>query len=62
GIIYQAMDIPVEMFPVMFAIARTVGWLAQWQEMLGDDEQKIARPRQVYLGVGERSYVPLNKR
>ncbi|MGA9532847.1 MAG: citrate synthase, partial [Anaerolineales bacterium] len=42
GIIYQAMDIPVEMFPVMFAIARTVGWLAQWQEMLGDDEQKIA--------------------
>jgi citrate synthase len=62
GIIYQAMDIPVEMFPVMFAIARTVGWLAQWQEMLGDDEQKIARPRQVYLGEGERSYVPVEKR
>jgi citrate synthase len=62
GIIYQAMDIPVEMFPVMFAIARTVGWLAQWQEMLGDDEQKIARPRQVYLGEGERQYVPLEER
>jgi citrate synthase len=50
------------MFPVMFAIARTVGWLAQWQEMLGDDEQKIARPRQVYLGEGERQYVPLEER
>jgi citrate synthase len=62
GIIYQAMAIPVDMFPVMFAIGRTVGWLAQWQEMLGDDEQRIARPRQVYLGQDERSYQPIEKR
>ncbi|NIN99033.1 MAG: citrate (Si)-synthase, partial [Anaerolineae bacterium] len=45
GIIYQALGIPTDMFPVMFAIGRTVGWLAQWQEMLEDPEQKIARPR-----------------
>lgn len=56
GIIYQAMGLPVAMFPVMFAIPRTVGWLAQWQEMLLDDEQKIARPRQVYLGPDVRDY------
>ncbi len=58
GIIYQAMGLPVSMFPVMFAIPRTIGWLSQWQEMLLDDEQKIARPRQVYLGEGERDFVP----
>jgi citrate synthase len=46
----------------MFAIPRTVGWLAQWQEMLGDSEQKIARPRQVYLGEGKRDFVPVTKR
>jgi len=62
GIIYQALGIPTEMFPVMFAIGRTAGWLAQWQEMLQDDEQKIARPRQVYLGADERDYTPINKR
>ncbi|MQC26907.1 MAG: citrate synthase [Chloroflexi bacterium] len=62
GIIYQAMDLPVAMFPVMFAIPRTVGWLSQWQEMLQDDEQKIARPRQVYLGEDERKFVPMDKR
>jgi citrate synthase len=62
GIIYQAMGLPVAMFPVMFAIPRTVGWLAQWQEMLGDSEQKIARPRQVYLGVDKRDFVPVTKR
>jgi citrate synthase len=62
GIIYQAMGLPVAMFPVMFAIPRTVGWLAQWQEMLGDSEQKIARPRQVYLGEGKRDFVPVTKR
>lgn len=62
GIIYQAINLPVSMFPVMFAIPRTVGWLAQWQEMLLDDEQKIARPRQVYLGNDKRDYVPINKR
>ena len=55
GIIYQAMGFPVEMFPVLFAIGRTVGWLAQWQEMLTDPEQKIARPRQVYIGPDARS-------
>src|SRR5690606_18665955 len=56
GIIYQAMGFPVEMFPVLFAIPRTAGWLAQWQEMLEDDEQRIARPRQVYTGYDERHY------
>jgi len=62
GIIYQAMGFPVDMFPVLFAIARTAGWLAQWQEMLLDPEQKIARPRQVYTGCDRRSYVPLERR
>ena len=52
GLIYQAMGFPVDMFPVLFAIPRTPGWLAQWEEMLEDKEQKIARPRQVYLGRG----------
>jgi citrate synthase len=56
GIIYQAMGFPVDMFPVLFAIPRTSGWLAQWEEMLLDTEQKIARPRQVYLGYDERDY------
>lgn len=55
GIIYKAMQFPVEMFPVLFAIPRTAGWLAQWQEMLEDSEQKIARPRQVYVGHDERN-------
>jgi citrate synthase len=62
GIIYQAMGFPVTMFPVLFAIPRTVGWLAQWQEMLEDKEQKIARPRQVYVGHDRREYVPIEKR
>jgi citrate synthase len=62
GIIYQAMGLPTKMFPVMFAIARTAGWLAQWQEMLIDPEQRIARPRQIYLGKGQRDYVPLDQR
>ncbi len=62
GIIYQAMGFPVEMFPVLFAIPRTAGWLAQWEELLRDDEQKIARPRQVYLGAGVRDYVPMSER
>ncbi|RMD94023.1 MAG: citrate synthase [Calditrichaeota bacterium] len=62
GIIYQAMGFPVEMFPVLFAIPRTVGWLAQWQEMLEDPEQKIARPRQVYSGYQKREYVPIGER
>jgi citrate synthase len=54
GIIYQAMGLPTAMFPVMFAIPRMVGWLSQWQEMLNDDEQAIARPRQIYLGAQPR--------
>lgn len=62
GIIYEAMGLPAAMFPVMFAIPRTVGWLAQWQEMLNDPEQKIARPRQVYLGAREREYKPIASR
>jgi citrate synthase len=62
GIIYQAMAIPTTMFPVLFAIARTVGWLAQWQELLEDPEQRIARPRQVYRGHGHRDYVPIGQR
>ncbi|MCZ7671425.1 MAG: citrate synthase [Chloroflexi bacterium] len=62
GIIYQAMRFPISMFPVLFAIPRTVGWLSQWEEMLRDPEQKIARPRQVYLGEGARDYVPMSKR
>jgi len=62
GIIYQAMQIPVDMFPVMFAIPRTVGWLAQWEEMLLDEDQKIARPRQIYLGEWLRKYVPASAR
>jgi citrate synthase len=62
GLIYQAMGFPVDMFPVLFAIPRTVGWLAQWEEMLGDKEQRIARPRQVYQGSGERDYQPIEQR
>jgi citrate synthase len=62
GLIYQAMGFPVEMFPVLFAIPRASGWLAQWQEMLGDNEQKIARPRQIYTGIEIRDYVPMDKR
>jgi citrate synthase len=62
GIIYQAMNFPVDMFPVLFAIPRTSGWLAQWSEMLDDGDQKIARPRQVYLGERSRPYVPLAAR
>jgi len=62
GLIYQAMGFPVEMFPVLFAIPRTSGWIAQWEEMLLDPEQKIARPRQIYVGAPARDYVPRDKR
>ncbi|HKS96280.1 MAG TPA: citrate synthase [Terriglobia bacterium] len=62
GIIYQAMGFKPEIFTVLFAIPRTVGWLAQWQEMLEDSEQKIARPRQIYTGYGARDFVPIEKR
>ena len=62
GIIYRAMGFPVDMFPVLFAIPRTSGWIAQWVELLQDKEQKIARPRQIYLGYDERDYVPIEQR
>jgi citrate synthase len=62
GFIYRALGIPVEMFPVLFAIPRVSGWLSQWEESLLDKEQKIARPRQVYLGSPSRDYVPLDER
>jgi len=62
GLIYQSMGFPVSMFPVLFAIPRTSGWIAQWEEMLLDPEQKIARPRQIYLGHDKRSYVPIDRR
>ena len=62
GLIYQAMGFPVEMFPVLFAIPRTAGWIAQWEEMLLDPEQKIARPRQIYVGPAQRDYIARDKR
>src|SRR5499426_774944 len=62
GLIYQSMGFPVEMFPVLFAIPRTAGWVSQWEEMLLDSEQKIARPRQIYTGPVARDYVPREKR
>jgi citrate synthase len=62
GIIYQAMGFPVSMFPVLFAIARTSGWMAQWAEHVLDEEQKITRPKQIYTGYDERPYVPLDQR
>jgi citrate synthase len=62
GLIYQALRFPIEYFPFLFAIPRASGWLAQWQEMLDDEEQKIMRPRQIYLGPERRDYVPLDQR
>jgi len=62
GLIYQSMGFPVTMFPVLFAIPRTSGWIAQWEEMLLDPEQKIARPRQIYKGYDKRSYIPMDQR
>ena len=62
GIIYEALGMPMEMFPVLFAIGRTGGWIAQWLEMIDDKEQKIARPRQIYTGERGRDYVPIEQR
>ncbi len=62
GLIYEALRLPAEMFTVLFAIGRMPGWLAQWNEMLDDKDQKIARPRQIYTGSGERNYVAMSKR
>jgi citrate synthase len=62
GLIYEALGLPVAMFPVMFAIGRTSGWIAQWLEMVNDPEQKISRPRQIYTGERDRDYVPIGQR
>ncbi len=62
GIIYQAMGFPPDMFTVLFTLGRAPGWLAQWNELVDDPEQRIARPRQIYLGAGERDYVPVDER
>jgi citrate synthase len=62
GLIYEAMGLPVDMFPVLFAIPRTAGWVAQWLEGTADPEQKIARPVQVYTGPRDRQYVPMGQR
>ena len=62
GLIYEALGLPVSMFPVMFAIGRTSGWIGQWLEMVLDPEQKIARPRQIYIGERDRDYVPIDQR
>jgi citrate synthase len=62
GIIFRAMGIPVSMFTVLFAVARTVGWISQWREMVEDPSQKIGRPRQLYTGYAQRPFVPVKKR
>jgi citrate synthase len=62
GLIYKALGIPTNMFTVMFAIARTVGWVSQWMEMIGEDNQRIGRPRQLYTGPTQRDYVEIDKR
>jgi citrate synthase len=62
GLIYEALGLPMAMFPVMFAIGRTSGWIAQWLEMVEDPEQKIARPRQIYTGERDRDYIPIDQR
>jgi citrate synthase len=62
GMILKAIGIPTNMFTVIFAMARTVGWIANWNEMLGEPDLKIGRPRQLYIGTVERAFVPINKR
>ena len=62
GLIYEALTIPTDMFTVMFAIPRTSGWIAQWLEMVQDEETKIARPRQIYAGERDREYAPIDRR
>jgi citrate synthase len=62
GLIYQAMGFPSEMFPVLFAIPRTSGWVAQWEEMLLDPDTRIVRPRQIYEGSSVRDYMPIDRR
>jgi citrate synthase len=62
GIVLRALGIPVNMFTVIFAVARTVGWISQWNEMIADTEHKIGRPRQLYRGATRRDFVPLDER
>jgi citrate synthase len=62
GIVYKALGIPVGMFTAIFALARTTGWIAQWKELIGDTEQKIGRPRQLFVGSPKRDFVPMGKR
>ncbi len=62
GIIYRAMGFPTDMFPVLFAIGRLPGWIANWYEMMHDKKTKIGRPRQIYTGATERKYVPIDQR
>jgi citrate synthase len=62
GVIYRALGIPPSMYTVMFAIARSVGWVAHWQEMIVDPETRIGRPRQLYIGSPQRDYTPIKKR
>ena len=62
GVIYQALNLPTSMFTVMFAIPRTIGWIAQWRESMADPEQRISRPSEFYGGPGKRDYVPLDQR
>jgi citrate synthase len=62
GLIYRALGIPDNMFTVMFALARTVGWVAQWMEMIGEQDQRIGRPRQLYVGPAQRDYVRIDDR
>jgi citrate synthase len=62
GIVYKALGIPVSMFTAIFALARTVGWIAQWNELIGDPDQKIGRPRQLFAGAGRREFVPMRSR
>jgi citrate synthase len=62
GIVYKALGIPVSMFTAIFALARTVGWIAQWNELIGDPDQKIGRPRQLFTGAARREFMPLDKR
>jgi len=62
GIVYKALGIPVSMYTAIFALARTVGWIAQWKELVADPEQKIGRPRQLFTGATPRDFVPMGKR
>ena len=62
GIVLSALGIPVSMFTVIFALARTVGWISHWQEMISESDQKIGRPRQLYTGSPRRDYIPVDKR